>query len=255
MEKKFTIMMLSENNGKHRSVKVSSFIILWGILFCLGLIFVNAAWLTGHSPIGKLERNISYQALVNDLQDAVKELNEEIRQAVLYKQWAEKILFKRINFKDKSGKGHSIKVKNILDAEINNDGFNPYYSLLDIDNVDVSRINLALDFECSFNLINRSRSRKKLSGYLFIVAQNNEVIPKIYSSWPRVELESGLPKDYTKGMTFAIRNLKPIRGRINQHDIGPKFNHVDVIAYSEDGNMIMQKGFYIERLLQESTFE
>ena len=96
---------------------------------------------------------------------------------------------------------------------------------------------------------------KKASGYLFVMASNTETVPEIYECYPQTEIVSGLPKDYTKGITYNIRYLKKIKGRINQPDIGPRFNRIDVLAYAEDGALIMKKGFYIEKTLQESPFE
>ncbi len=80
-------------------------------------------------------------------------------------------------------------------------------------------------------------------------------MPEIYESWPKTELVSGMPKDYTQGSSFSIRYMKRIKGRINQPDIGSRFNHVDLIAYSEAGELLMKKGVYIERLLQKNPFE
>lgn len=219
----------------------------------IGLIALNFSLFgKGMSP-NVLFQQTTLLAKVAELEAQVIRLEEDKRQALLYKKWADDIIFKRLNFEDIQGKGTNGLARNTLDGEIN-DSFKPAHQMAGVEKIDVRRINLALDFDCSFNLIKQSKNNSKLSGHLFIVASNRETIPKRYSAWPPIEIieESGLPADYKKGDDFNIRYMKQVKGRITQPEIGPKFNRIDLIAYSDTGELIMKQGYYIERLLQES---
>ena len=100
------------------------------------------------------------------------------------------------------------------------------------------------------------RPGRKLSGHFFLIARNDDVIPSIYSTWPPARLgPDGLPLDYSRGSAFSIRHMKRIKGRINQNAIGPKFNRVDLIAFSEGGDLLMKRGFYIDKMLLQSPFD
>jgi hypothetical protein len=199
--------------------------------------------------------NTAYSNLVKELERVRQDLKNENEEAAFYRKWADKIIFKRLDFEEAPGKGITSITQKSLDGAIKDDPLVPRPSLLEIEDFAVDRINLALDFNFSFKLLNSLSRNKKLSGYIFIIASNQEAIPPLYGTWPQVDISSGMPENFTKGEDFSIRYLKNIRGRINQPDIGSKFNRVDMIAYSEDGRIIMKKGFFIERLLQESPFE
>lgn len=252
--KKFTLMLLSERTGKHSSVKMSSFILFLIIAFFVCLLPCGA-FFSVYKYLHLIPENKSYKGKIEILESDLGKLRKENREAFLYKQWADGIIFRRLNYEDITGKGNNSISKDTLYGEIPDESSKPSYSVIDIDDFDVRRINLELDFEFSFKLVNRLHGRKNLSGYVYLVATNSEVQPEIYSSWPQVEILSGMPKDYKKGNKFSIRYLKNIKGRINQPDIGPKFNRVDLIAYAEDGNIMMKKGFYIERLLKQGPYE
>jgi len=253
MAKEFTIMFLSKKSGRHFSVKMNLLTMILFAVFLICLICITGV--SFKSYIDMLQKNESSRSLVKQLENDVEKLKKVNREAYLYKLWADRIIYRRINFEDATGKGTSGLPTDTLDGEVHEEPLEDMQSLLDIDEFDVTRINLGLDFEFSFNLINRSSGKHTLAGYIFVVASNNEVKPEIYESWPRVENLSGMPKDFKKGTKFAIRYMRNVKGRINQPDIGPKFNRVDLIAYSEDGNIIMKRGFYIERYLKESPFE
>ena len=252
LDKDYTIMFLSETSGRHYAVKISLGMLVTAVLVVAGLTVCALLSVTGY--IGLSRKTTAYQQIIARQEHDLSELTEEKKEALLYKQWADKIIFRRLHFEDGSGRGNTAAAEGALSGEIPLSGA-PHPAVLDVDEFDVRRLNLDLDFEVSFKLINRSGRTEKMLGYLFIVAGNSEVVPQVFAAWPPVSVVSGIPEDYKKGTDFAIRYLKPVKGRISQPDIGSKFNRVDVLAYSDDGKLLMKKGFYIERLLQQSPYE
>lgn len=250
--KSFVILFLSEKSGKHYSVKMNLLTLTMLVIFFVCLITVTTLSIKNYFQV--YQQNKKFQNLIGKLESDLVELQEESKEAFLFKQWADKLIYRRMYFEDIKGEGDLSVSENTLVGEIPGNSSQQSY-LLDVDEFDVRRLNLDLDFEVSCKLINCSRKGKKLSGYFYFIASNKEVIPEIYAVWPQVEMLSGKPKDYTKGMNFSIRYLKDLKGRIDQPDMGAKFNRVDLIAYSEDGNILMKKGYYIERLLQQIPYE
>ncbi len=249
--KAFTFMLLSEKSGRHYAAKLSLTALLIMLVAGVGLVVMTVVSITGYLEIRRV--NSEYFATIAQQKIELNSLTDEREEAVMYKEWADRIIYRRLHFEDRTGKGSSSSAHASLDGEVPNGAMKTGYRL-DVDEFDVRRINLDLDFEVSFKLINRSRG-KKVIGYIYIIASNDDVVPVMYDSWPQVEIISGLPNDFKKGVNFSIRYLKGVKGRINQPDIGSKFNRVDLIAYSDDGNIMMKKGFYIERLLKQSPYE
>lgn len=201
-------------------------------------------------------RNKSYKNAISILETDMKKLQEDHNDSSVYRQWADSIIFKRLNFEDNiMGTGTGNKSNNSSESDVQDVKQFQTDSPLSIDDFDVTRVNLALDFNCSFKLVNKKPGTSKLTGYLFMVASSTDITPSAYITWPQADLENGIPKNYRQGSTFDIRHMKYIKGRINQDDIGTKFNHLEVIAYSQDGTIILKKGFSIENRLQQSPFE
>ncbi len=253
MDPKMTILFMSEKSGRRISARISySFIkTLATIVICT----VCASIISTAGYLHILQRSTSSKKTVAMLTESVRQLQAEKRETDDYRKWADDIIKKRFNHFDVSGKGSNGPSQTILDGEINTDTALPGPSVLDIENVDVTRINLSLDFNCSFKLLNTTGKNKTASGYVFVVASNRESIPPVYDVWPKTLLYSGMPVDYTSGSDFSIKYLKQVQARITQPDIGPKFNRVDILAYNTDGKLVMDRGFYIERMLRECPYE
>jgi hypothetical protein len=245
-------MLLSEKSGRSYSVKMRLLPLLCLLLaLCCLAVFTL---LSGAGYMAISRRNAGLRDSVLKLQADLQRLQQENREASLYKQWADAIIYRRFNYEDAAAKGAPPQPRNDPAGDVKNEAASEQ-SPLDIDEFGVQRVNLDFDFEIYFKLINRSQSGKRLSGYVYIIALNTEVKPEIYAAWPPAEIVSGMPRDFKKGSTFSINYLKHVKGRIEQPDLGPKFNRVDIIAYSEDGNIMLKRGFYIERFLQQSPYE
>ncbi|MEI6127139.1 MAG: hypothetical protein WCQ99_11365, partial [Pseudomonadota bacterium] len=201
------------------------------------------------------QQNLCLKSSIQRLETDITKLGAVKIDSVVYRQWADTVIFKRLNFEDHLGTGSGTKSDTVLEGEIKEADRTAAEPLLAIEDFDVTRINLSLDFNCSLKLINKSSNNKKLSGYLFLVASNTDAAPALFDSCPPVKLINGMPEDYAQGSTFDIRSMKYIKGRINQQDIGSKFNRLDVLAYSKEGTLLLKKGFYIEGSLQAGSFE
>jgi len=249
--REYTIVLVSEKSGRHYTMKLGLPLLVVLLATLAGL--MGASWLSINGLVAnKGEQTVSVERIAQ-LEGQIAGLQQESEEFALYRQWADRIIYQRLNYEDTAGQGSSQLPVASLDGKVISD--NPQPNLLDIDDFEVQRVNLALDFEVAFKLINTAADRRKMTGYVFIVASNTDVVPACFASWPQVAIVSGMPGDFRSGLEFSIRSLKKVRGRITQPPTGPKFNRIDLIAYSEDGNIIMKRGYYVERQLQQSPYD
>lgn len=252
MKNKLILLILHEETGKRISVTVNSLLFKMTAALVCSLLCISIIFVFGYLYL--LQKNNSFKIILNTLQADIKRLEFEKKESKVYRQWADSVIFKRLNFEETMGTGSGLKAGAAIE-DIQDKRQDVSSELLAIDDFDITRINLALDFDCSFKLVNKRSGTTKQSGYLFLIASNTDTVPSIFQSWPKEELENGIPRDFHQGSTFDIRYLKYVKGRINQSDFGTKFNHLDVIAYAQDGTLLLKKGFNIEELLQESPYE
>jgi uncharacterized membrane protein len=197
-------------------------------------------------------KNVVLTERMSSVEAERAQMREEITEARYYKKWADAIIYRRLYNGSLSGQGSSSSLNSSFHdslklepetAIVNN-------SLLGIDDFQVRSLNLESDLELSFNVINKDKNNRVVSGYLIVVGMNEEVIPPLYGVFPCIECTNGVPLDYQEGMSFALRYLRPVKARINQPSIGSKFNKVVVMVYSSQGEPILKQGFNLEKLLQ-----
>jgi len=189
---------------------------------------------------------------VSGMEEDMKQMREEIKEARYYKRWADNIIYRRLYNGSITGQGSSFFSSKISNGSVK---LKPESTVIDnslvgIDDFQVKSLNLEQDFELFFNLVNKDRRNRRISGYITIVGMNEEVIPPVYGLFPHIEFKNGVPVDYQEGLSFAIRYLRPVKARINQPSIGPKLNKVMIMVYSTEGELMLKQGFNIEKMLQ-----
>ena len=189
---------------------------------------------------------------VDSMESEVGRLKEEIKGAMYYKRWADNIIYRRLYAGSINGQGSSSFDSGIPSGPLKLKPESTVIdnSLLGIDEFQLKSVNLEMDFELSFNLVNKDRGHGRISGYITIVGVNEEVTPPVYGVFPHINFEDGAPVDYQEGLSFSLKYLRPVKARINQPSIGPKLNKVMVIVYSTEGELILKQGFNIEKMLE-----
>jgi len=189
---------------------------------------------------------------VGSMEAKMEQMREEIKEARYYKRWADNIIYRRLYAGSIDGQGTSFYSSSFFNESMK---LKPESTVIDnslvgIDDFQVKSLNLELDFELSFNLVNKDRGHRRISGFITIVGRNEEVIPPVYGVFPHIEFKNGAPVDYQEGLSFAIKYLRLIKARFNQPSIGPKFNEVMITVYSTEGELMLKQGFNIEKILQ-----
>ena len=92
-----------------------------------------------------------------------------------------------------------------------------------------------------FNLRKIAQGAEPVSGYLFVVLTRGDATPPTLVPYPDVPLKDGVPTDVKRGTRFSIRHGKMVQGKIDGLEEAAKFDKAWVLAFDEDGRIIMKK--------------
>ena len=244
------LTIIFKKTGRISSFNISTgkFITSLAILLLLNVLLVFFIFQYGNL---QYKRTILVKK-VDIMEAKMEQMKEEIKEAIYYKKWADNIIYRRLYTGSISGQGSSSFGGGISNSLVK---LKPESAIIDnslvgIDDFQVKSLNLEMDLELFFNLVSKDKKNKRISGYITIVGMNEEVIPPVYGVFPRIEFKNGNPVDYQEGLSFAIRYLRPVKARINQPSIGPKFNKVMIVVYSTEGELMLKQGFNIGKMLQ-----
>lgn len=247
------LTIIFKKTGRIFSVNITMGIFITSLAFIIllngSLVFLTFQW-------GNLQyKKSSLLKQIGLMQTEMEQMKNEIKEAVCYKKWADNIIYRRLYAGSLSGQGSATYSSGVSNNSLQ---FEPGPAVIDgavvgIDDFQVKSLNLELDLELSFYLVNKDKGNKRISGYVTIAGMNEDVIPPVYGVFPRIELKDGAPVDYQEGLSFAIRYLRPVKARINQPSIGPKFNEIMIMVYSTEGELILKQGFNVERMLHMNS--
>ena len=243
------LTIIFKNTGRIFSFNITMGVFIISLAF---IILLNGSLVFLTFQCGNLQYKKSFLLKqIGNMQTEMEQMTNEIKEAMYYKKWADNIIYRRLYAGSLSGQGSSYS-SGVSNSSLK---LKPESAVIDsalvgIDDFQVKSLNLELDFELSFYLVNKDRENKRTSGYVTIVGMNEDVIPPVYGVFPRIEFKDGAPVDYQEGLSFAIRYLRPVKARINQPSIGPKFNEITIMVYSTEGELILKQGFNVERMLQ-----
>lgn len=108
----------------------------------------------------------------------------------------------------------------------------------------------------SFRLVKVGPDMETFTGYVHIIAVNKDQDPPQLWSYPKVELQNGMPIDYKQGRRFTIRHFKTIRGEYFFDSKAVYPDSVKVLVFNESGEVIMEKEFDVKapaRRISSST--
>lgn len=251
MTMEYNIILVSEKSGKSYSFKIRLSVLIFLAALFIGMIAVT--YIASSEYFTLHQKNNALQARLNQSKQDIRRLESEKKEAVLYGKWADRIIFRRTHNRDKTSHGimqHDASAPPTVNHKTETNRPN----ILDIDGFKISRINLEKDFDYSFRLVNTDSDHLKKTGYLFMITSSRIAPEQIFCS-PPSELTDGRPVNHEAGVFFSIRFLKKISGRIVQPDIGEKYDLFTILAYSEDGNLLMKKIYSINETLNRNPYE
>ena len=100
----------------------------------------------------------------------------------------------------------------------------------------------ARSLEFSFHLRKVDPHKELVSGYLIALFEDSADAPEKSAAYPStIQFVQGEPDNYRKGLRFAIRYGRPIKGRLKNLSEPEGYDHVTVLAYSDTGELLMKQ--------------
>jgi len=106
----------------------------------------------------------------------------------------------------------------------------------------------ALKFQ--FHLKNVDPEGRRISGYTFAVLEPVKHSPEFFRPCPRVALDDGKPSLFSKGEPFSVARFKVVRGTFSDVGTVDHYGIVTVYVYSKTGDLLMEEGFELSKVLQ-----
>jgi len=107
--------------------------------------------------------------------------------------------------------------------------------------------------EFQFSLKNIDPKQRRIKGYTFVVLN-----PKIGSKrsprvFPRTSLKSGRPIRFKRGQYFSIARFKFVSGTFTDIETVTDFKTATVYVYSENGSLLAQQVFKVDKILRSQA--
>jgi hypothetical protein len=238
--------------GKSRSFKISSRIFFWACLFFIVYIITSVLVFNGY--FGALRSNRSQQALLDQLQQEIKDTKKELHISKQHLVLLEKAVYDMSASLEQPAKTTAVpenaapeKPAPAVEAgpveKTQKSSQAPVRDRVDIKDLEIQREDTIL--KVNFKLVNINQDEVPVSGYVHIVAMNKDADPPQSMTYPKVALKDGLPVDYKRGQLFFIKRFKTIRGEYSINSKTESPSTVKVIVYDHPGTLIFQKEFEV----------
>ena len=238
-----TVMILGKV-GKSRSFKISPRIFFWACLFFVAYIITSILVFNGY--FSELRSNRSQQALLDQLQQEIKEAKKELNISKQHLDLLEKAIYDVTAGHEKpSKKAVPEPAVETVPVEKTEKAFQaPVHYIVDIKDLEIQREKSML--KVNFKLVNMHQDEAPVSGYVHIIAMNKDTEPQQLWTYPKAAFKNGLPVDYKRGQLFFIKRFKTIRGEYSLTSETEYPSTVKVIVYDHPGTLIFQKEFEVE---------
>ena len=99
-----------------------------------------------------------------------------------------------------------------------------------------------------FKLVNMSPGETAVGGYIHLIAMGNDPNPPPEWTFPRVQLEEGIPVNFRRGQLFLIQRFKPVHGRFFLAPNSEPPTALKVLVYDQSGLLILEKEFEVSHV-------
>ena len=99
-----------------------------------------------------------------------------------------------------------------------------------------------------FKLVNKNPGETAVGGYIHLIAMGSDPNPPPEWTFPRVQLEQGVPVNFRRGQLFLIQRFKPVQGRfyLTPHSETP--TALKVLVYDQSGLLILEREFEVSHV-------
>ncbi|MCX8043432.1 MAG: hypothetical protein N3B18_04825 [Desulfobacterota bacterium] len=225
MERKFSLVLISEKSGKSYSLKIQPVILLCIVVVIFVLTVVSVMSSAGYITLCR-----KHDALL----DAYARLERELHriQKETQSRTSLQLFPEAPNAAPDKLMQPTSSVKDNQTGTVQN--FAGHYTPIAIEAISVHSTEAGHALRVSFRLLNRTAGTR-ITGYLCVVAYDDT---GGYGTWPELEVKDGVPREYRRGHAFSILRYKYIEAHIKHAADGQNFTRVAVLVYDEHGNLM-----------------
>jgi hypothetical protein len=99
-----------------------------------------------------------------------------------------------------------------------------------------------------FKLVNLNPGETAVGGYIHMIAMGNDPNPPPEWTFPRVQLEEGIPVNFRRGQLFLIQRFKPVHGRFFLAPDSEPPTALKVLVYDQSGLLILEREFEVSHV-------
>jgi hypothetical protein len=99
-----------------------------------------------------------------------------------------------------------------------------------------------------FKLVNLNPGETAVGGYIHLIAMRNDPNPPPEWTFPRVQLEEGIPVNFRRGQLFLIQRFKPVHGRFFLAPDSEPPTALKVLVYDQSGLLILEREFEVSNV-------
>ena len=248
-------IMISKGMGKVRSFSLSSRILFMSALFFV--LYIIASIFVFHGYFDKLRETEDQSQKIQRLYTQL----ESTRMA-LYRSQQRLVLYEGHGHQDKSsdesspnavGNAETTAYDSNLAASIEAaEGSEPQSEAQSVEaKVEIQDFATQREEErltVSFKITKTEESEEPLRGYIHIIATDKEADPPQWWTYPKVELQDGLPIDYKRGLLFIIKHFRTIKGEclLDSNTASPLL--LKILVYNQTGQLMLQEEFEVNNM-------
>ncbi|MBW2064536.1 MAG: hypothetical protein JRJ03_06335 [Deltaproteobacteria bacterium] len=98
----------------------------------------------------------------------------------------------------------------------------------------------------NFRVVNLKEGENPVGGYVHIMAKSKDgTFPKEWT-FPREDLQNGIPLSFRRGQLFLIQRFKPIRGIIDLNAEDEPPTAIKVMVYGQSGELLLEREYEVD---------
>ena len=262
---RLTIMII-RSLGRVRSFKISPHIAFWAILFFILYIPFSAFIINNYIELyrGKRTHSTKIEQLEKEVIQGQKNLRRFRQQVALLEDYIRHLEEPNSPQKEKSDTrvNESVKEKSatpkveiirketvITDVEspaIENEEDVKPIGAVDIKDMIIQKEGGRMSVE--FKLVNMNPGETAVGGYIHLIAIGNDPNSPPEWTFPRVQLEEGMPVNFRRGQLFLIQRFKPVHGRFFLTPNSEPPTALKVLVYDQSGLLILEREFEVSHV-------
>lgn len=260
-EDRLTIMIM-RSLGRVRSFKISPHIVFWATLFFILYIPFSVFIINNYiklyranrsqsTKIEQLEKEVikgqkdmsRFRQHVNLLEDYIRHLEEPQKKSTTRRN------------DDTREKSTTRKIEIIRKETVISDAESPAVDseeeMKPIGAVDIKDMVIQTEgprMSVEFKLVNMNPGETAVGGYIHLIAIGSDPNPPPEWTFPRVQLEEGIPVNFRRGQLFLIQRFKPVHGRFFLTPNSESPTALKVLVYDQSGLLILEREFEVSHV-------